>query len=338
MCCVLLASAAAQSETGFVDKVVELDGERHRYQVFVPEDYDAATRWPLLVFLNGRGECGRDGRRQASVGLGRAIRREPARWPFVVVFPQKPVKRTQWGDHEDLVLATLAQTERDYSIDASRRCLTGLSQGGSGAWELGSKHADTFGAVAPICGYRLGTWNVRGLAKTPVWAFHGEADAVVPVAQSRLLCRELTKAGGAPALTTYPGVGHNSWDRAYRDSALAEWFRLAPRQPLGARYLADHDGAAARVELRVGERRRAFEGDEAWRVVRQLVMVSAMDELRPDDGETDDEEQPDARFELRVQVDGEAGAWRRRAVFAADDAGSAAARAAIAAIIAADKR
>ena len=161
-CLLLLLSSPAQEaepvRTGFVDKQVEVDGETYRYQVYVPPGYEAGKPWPLIVFLNGRGECGRDGTRQTSVGLGKAIRRQPERWPFVVVFPQKPVKRTQWGDHADLVLATLAATEKEYAIDARRRVLTGLSQGGSGAWELGSRFADKWCAVAPVGQAPLSIW------------------------------------------------------------------------------------------------------------------------------------------------------------------------------------
>lgn len=330
-CCALLVPSFAQSEeavaTGFVDRQVELDGEVHRYQVFVPEAYEAGRPWPLIVFLNGRGECGRDGRRQATVGLGKAIRRQPERWPFVVVFPQKPVKRTQWGDHDDLVQATLAATEKQYAIDPARRFLTGLSQGGSGAWELGSKHAATFCAVAPVCGYRLGTWKVKGLVGTPVWAFHGEADKVVPMAQSQLLCGELRKAGGAPALTTYPGVGHNSWDDAYGGSALAEWFRLAAKEPLGARYLADHRDVETRAELRSGERTRSLTGDDAWRALQRLVRVGGLGLVPGDDAE-------DVQASLQLTARGAGGEWRCD-VRLGDGAAAAAARQAIAAIVAA---
>jgi hypothetical protein len=27
-----------------------------------------------------------------------------------------------------------------------------------------------------------------------------------------------------PQYTVYPGVGHNSWDKAYKDEKLWEWF------------------------------------------------------------------------------------------------------------------
>lgn len=241
-----------EMQTGFLDRTVDVGGETRRYVVYVPDAYRGSDRaWPLIVFLNGRGECGTDGKRQAEVGLGAAIRKAPERWPFVVVFPQKPDKNTQWVDHEDLVAATMAKTQEEYRVDREHRFLTGLSQGGCGTWEIGSRHAETWAAIAPICGYRSREWQASGLQDTPVWAFHGDADPVVPVAQTRAFCKELEAAGGKPLVTIYPGVNHNSWDRAYGESALAEWFRLhAIDQPLVARYLA-HPDALQQATLEV---------------------------------------------------------------------------------------
>jgi len=327
--CSIALPTMAQTVTGFVDKQVRLEGEDFRYQVYVPKGYDAGKPWPVIVFLNGKGECGRDGEAQVTVGLGAAIRRAPERWPFVVVFPQKPEFETQWGDHGDLVLATLAATEREYAIDPSRRVLTGLSQGGSGSWELGSRHAAMWRAVAPICGYRLGGWKVAALKETPVWAFHGDADGVVPLRASELLCGELKKAGGAPHLTVYPGVQHNSWDRAYRDSALAEWCRLALREPQGARLLAGHGGVATTLTLRVGAKTRALEGDEAWSAVQRLVRAGAMDALGPwSKGEEE------RGVSVRIEAGQGAAAWRR---FASLDPGGPAA-AEVRALLAAGER
>ena len=318
--CSLALPSMAQTVTGFVDKQVELDGETYRYQVYLPADYDRKESWPVMVFLNGKGECGRDGDKQVTVGLGTALRRAPERWPFVVVFPQKPESETQWGDHGDLVLATLRATEKEYAIDPTRRVLTGLSQGGSGSWELGSRHAEMWSAVAPICGYRLGGWKVDALAKTPVWAFHGDADGVVPLRASELLCGELKKAGGKPHLTVYPGVQHNSWDRAYRDSALAEWCRLALTEPQGARLLADHGGVATTLTLRADGVERRLQGEEAWAAVQQLVRAGAMDALEPWP-KTGSEERG---VTLRIEAGEDGAAWRRYARLG--EAGAAAAQ------------
>ena len=33
----------------------------------------------------------------------------------------------------------------------------------------------------------------------------------------------IKKAGGSPKYTEYPGVGHNSWDKAYAEKELFPW-------------------------------------------------------------------------------------------------------------------
>lgn len=42
----------------------------------------------------------------------------------------------------------------------------------------------------------------------PVWMTHGDADAVVPIAQSRQMAARLTEAGCRPIFHENPGVGH----------------------------------------------------------------------------------------------------------------------------------
>jgi poly(3-hydroxybutyrate) depolymerase len=246
----LSAALAAQSPTespvsGFLGKSIRHGERERRYVCYVPEGERPAAGWPLVVFLHGMGECGDDGWLQTEVGLGSAIRRAPQRWPAVVLFPQKPDKPSQWVDHEAMVLAMVAQTERELPIDGNRRVLTGLSQGGAGAWAIGARTRAMWQAFAPVCGYGEPDTVAAGLAGAPVWAFHGDADRVVAAAHSTKLVAAVAAAGAAqkaaiaPLLTLYPGVGHNSWDKAYRDEALAEWLLAAPAARLGVHYLAD---------------------------------------------------------------------------------------------------
>jgi predicted peptidase len=65
---------------------------------------------------------------------------------------------------------------------------------------------------------------------TPVWNFHGEADATVPVEVSRERVATLRKAGAHPLSTEYPGVGHNVWEWAYSEPSLMRWL-FAQRRP-----------------------------------------------------------------------------------------------------------
>ena len=239
--------------TGFLGKSIRVGGIERHYVLYLPREYRADRRWPLIVFLNGAGECGTDGWKHIDVGLGPAMRAEPQRWPFVVLFPQKPGKASQWIDHDEMVMSMLAATEKECAIDDKQRFLTGLSQGGAGTWAIGAKHNDVWAALAPVCGYGKPADVAAALKDMPIWAFHGEADAAVPVQQTKDFTAALEAAGGKPLVSLYPQVGHNSWDKAYRDELLPEWLLASPADRRGMWCLADCARAAiVQVTIRDG--------------------------------------------------------------------------------------
>lgn len=209
------------TETGFLNRMVTVGAETRRYVVSVPEDYTADKPWPMILFLHGAGERGADGLKQLAVGLGTAVMVNRAAWPFVILFPQCPIGE-HWIAQEETLLAMMRQTADEYAIDPARVYLTGLSMGGFGTWAFGAKHADLFAAFAPICGG--GDPATAGaFAGKPIWAFHGDGDTVVPPERSMTMVDAVKAAGADVTLTMLPGVGHNSWDAAYREHDLAEW-------------------------------------------------------------------------------------------------------------------
>ncbi|OYW06920.1 MAG: hypothetical protein B7Z61_00655 [Acidobacteria bacterium 37-71-11] len=64
-------------------------------------------------------------------------------------------------------------------MDPARLLLTGLSQGGHGAWVLGARHLELWAAVVPVCGYARarhdggvghGCWErAYGEMELPAW-------------------------------------------------------------------------------------------------------------------------------------------------------------------------
>ncbi|MFO1052804.1 MAG: alpha/beta hydrolase-fold protein [Planctomycetota bacterium] len=226
-------------ERGFLSRqIADADGV-HRFVIYVPPDYEPDHPAPGIVFLHGAGECGTDGFKQVSVGLGTAIMDDVAAWPFLVLFPQKPTAATQWEDHDAMVMAMLDAMRAEFAVDSSRLFLTGLSQGGHGTFVLGARHHELWTAVAPLCGYGDPAAVKDGLKGLPVWCFHGEVDKAVPVEQSKRMVAVLREAGGDPHLSLYPELGHNCWDRVYRGEPLAVWFLAARERPALAAVLAD---------------------------------------------------------------------------------------------------
>ena len=62
------------------------------------------------------------------------------------------------------------------------------------------------------------------LAKDIPWRlFHGDADEAVEPDYSKKAFAALQEAGADVELTLYPGVHHNSWDKAYLETDLIDW-------------------------------------------------------------------------------------------------------------------
>jgi hypothetical protein len=98
---------------------------------------------------------------------------------------------------EELVLKILHDVQAQYHIDPDRIFLTGMSNGGIGAWLIGMHHADRFAGIAPMAS---GIDDVlypflENLAYTPVYVIHGAEDNVMPVQLSRNLVKEMERRG-----------------------------------------------------------------------------------------------------------------------------------------------
>ena len=219
----------APTENGFYAFHTSVDGDSWPAVVYVPVGYTPDREWPLVVFLHGMGERGSDGWKQAEVGIGRAIRLNPERFPALVVMPQCATS-TVWSSADNPNGApawkhidnSVEWVKQHYRVDNKRVTLTGLSMGGYGTFKYGAMRADQIAAFMPVCGGG-NPEDATALARRPLWAFHGLADTVVKPEQSQKMVDAIKAAGGNVQLTTYPGVGHNSWDNAYGDANAIQW-------------------------------------------------------------------------------------------------------------------
>jgi predicted peptidase len=203
---------------------------RYRYLVYLPEGYDGRKAYPLVMFLHGAGERGSDVGRVAAWGPPKLVA-AGRQFGFVLVSPQ--CEQGDWWRVDDLEVL-LKDVERRYAIDRSRVYLTGLSMGGCATWDWLLRDANTFAAAVPVCGWSNPVEPAYVACRTPVWAFHGEADPVIPVEGSRRMVEAFRKRGVEARLTTYPGVGHNAWTATYANPEVYEWM-LSHRLAAGAR-------------------------------------------------------------------------------------------------------
>jgi predicted peptidase len=209
-----------------------------RYRLLEPAASAAGERYPLVVFLHGAGERGRDNEKQLKylpTWMAEPALRE--RHPCFLLAPQcREGERwvdVSWADKKSLpqgplttdLLAAVAAMQYVISheaVDPARIYLTGLSMGGFGTWDLAARQPERFAAILPICGGGDEATAPR-LAKLPIWCFHGDADETVPVERSRSMVAAVRAAGGSPKYSELPGVGHDAWTPAYRDPAVLDW-------------------------------------------------------------------------------------------------------------------
>ena len=222
-------------------------GETMQYRLFIPPHYDAAKKYPIVLWLHGAGGRGSDNLRQISGGnipgthiwTTAEIQNKD---PVFVLAPQVENTKAWSRPHVNvgrpvslrLALEILDAIEKEYSIDRDREYIAGQSMGGEGVWAALATAHGRFAAAIALCSDGFDA-EVQPDAKTPVWVFQGEADPIMPVEEVRKWVAALREAGGSPKYTEVPGVGHNVWDTAFANPDAATWLlsqRRAKRCPL----------------------------------------------------------------------------------------------------------
>jgi len=238
LCAFLLIalSVNGSSQPRFVDRTLTSNGTTYRYVVSIPAEWNLDRAWPVVLFLHGSEERGEDGVIQSKVGLGLAVRQHPERFPAIVVMPQCR-RGVDWNssDMEAQALAAMEAGLKEFHGDPQRVYLTGFSMGGYGTWSIAAKYPNRFAAIVVICGgiqwptpreiteekpYAAIAGKV---ARIPIWVFHGSADRNVFVTESREMVKLLRELHSDVRYTEYPGVVHESWDRAYDEPELPVW-------------------------------------------------------------------------------------------------------------------
>jgi len=199
-----------------------------------------SKKYPIIIFLHGAGERGDGNIKQLIWGSKELLKtaKTPGKEAFLL-FPQCP-ENTRWVDvnWDDQISHSTPSTisdplaavwslvhkmKEEYPIDESRIYVIGLSMGGYGTWDLLQRFPNEIAAAVPICGWGNPDTATK-LLTTPIWAFHGAADNVVPVSRSQNIVRAIQERGGKLVrYTEYPYVGHNSWSPTLATNELWDW-------------------------------------------------------------------------------------------------------------------
>ena len=242
---VMSNSALAQDFSAYQKKWLVQGADTLPYRLLLPEQYDANKTYPVIFFLHGSGERGRDNEKQLVHGgklfLIDSIRKK---YPAIIVFPQCSVN-DYWSNvlrmHDDkgnrnfsfltageptqamkLLQLLVTNVLDEYPVNKKQVYAGGLSMGGMGTFEIVRRMNGVFAAAISICG-GANTQTAKQINKTAWWIFHGGKDDVVLPEYSSIMADALKRAKANVKLTIYPNANHNSWDSSFAEPLLLPW-------------------------------------------------------------------------------------------------------------------
>lgn len=158
-------------------------GQALPYNIYVPDDYDPARKYPLVLFIHDAGVASGPVTQTLYQGNGATSWAEPeaqARHKCIVVAPEYPVitvdDNWNYSHHLDATVALLKDLQARYSIDSTRIYTTGQSMGCMSSIVLMLKEPELFAGALLVAG----KWNpelMAPLAKQNIWIISCEGDA-----------------------------------------------------------------------------------------------------------------------------------------------------------------
>ncbi len=216
------------------------DGTRFPYMMLVPETYDPSRSYPVEFMLHG--------------GVSRPFPTEAGSWwrgdidslrseDKIIVVPAAWNEAFWWFPNQaENLQAILREVKREYNVADNQVFLTGISDGGTGAYFFAFKQHTDWAAFMPYIGHPGVLRNPAGQASyqlyfenligKPLYIVNGEEDPLYPASSLAPFVNVLRDAGIDHVFREIEGGGHNTrW--LPDETAAIEQFKLDnPRDPL----------------------------------------------------------------------------------------------------------
>lgn len=190
------------------------------YLISYPEGFSEDKKYPLVVFLHGRGaRTPTTEKLRNSTCIANLTKRQHERG-YILLAPHCP--RGDWNEWMMLLIRLVGEARELPFVDQTRVYVTGNSMGGYGTWAISLLRADWFAASMPICGGGIGGLADQ-LGDLPIRTFHGLLDQTVDPIESLQMVKAVNRAGGHAELILYPECAHNCWGEVYSDERNYDW-------------------------------------------------------------------------------------------------------------------
>lgn len=168
------------------------------YRYFVPEAVDSGN--PLVIWLHGTGEGGKDNIAHVSANRGGVAFADPdiiGSEQAYVLSIQTSYNWLFWNFTEDIQQVVENFVAEHPLIDRERIYIAGCSAGGYQVWKNIIAYPDYYAAAIPICpAYNPSIEELERVKQVPIWLTHSSSDPIVPVCNSRQAYERLKEQNG----------------------------------------------------------------------------------------------------------------------------------------------
>lgn len=225
------------------------NGVEMKYQLYLPENYDAKKKYPAILYMHSAGvRC--DDNSHIYTGEAKFLRNieEGAYKDDVLILAPCCPKTAKWVDveawnsiafdsdlmapstHMAAALELFGKFLVAFSIDRARLYLYGMSMGGLAVWDILARRPKVFAAAAIAAG-RGTPMHADRMTDVAIWIFHGTRDDAVPYRHALVMHDALVRAGKTDfRMTTFENAGHGIWAMTADTPGFIDWMFAQRRQ------------------------------------------------------------------------------------------------------------
>jgi hypothetical protein len=190
-------------------------------------------------------------------------------FPGFVLFPQNLNGWDIQPVHDLIRIVRLIA--KKYNIDENRIYVTGLSNGGQGAYEAVKRAPWLFASLLTMSAIGDANIHIQGLASSvahiPMWTFQGALDENPLPSKTENYVKQFRDAGAIVRYTKYDNVGHGTWNLAFGEPEYFSWLLKGDKSNIhslsGTRTICQSGG----LQLQLAPGFRAYQ----WELNGQVI-------------------------------------------------------------------
>lgn len=197
------------------------------YWLYLPSNLTARNSVPLLVYLHGDGGRGTNIKDVNLYSFPNFVA-NGEKYPFIMLAPQIG-KDTNWtGEKTYKTLMNLInKITKEYNVNSKKIILAGGSSGGGGVYVITAAYPNFFSCAVVGSGIYDSAYRkiANNLTTTPMWVFHGTADANISYSSVKSFTEYINSLGGNVKFVSVEGGTHavTETTSGFRNPDLINW-------------------------------------------------------------------------------------------------------------------